>query len=663
MTTYFVTGATGFLGRHLLARLLQREDCTRVWVLVRPQSAQRLAQLIRNLPRHDLVVPVHGDLTQPGLGIDAGLMPHNPDHVVHLAAIYDFTASEQANYDANVTGTRNLIAFAEAVEARGLHHISSVAVAGDYRGTFTENDFDLGQNLPSPYHATKFEAERLVREQTAVPWRVYRPSAVVGDSRTGEMDKIDGPYYFLPAIRRLSRLPARLPAVAPDLGATNVVPVDYVADALAHLIHADADSGSTFHLVAERPQPLTEIYNAFAKPLGAPKVSATPPQFVSAPTVGVARSAARLAKSAIDRLPGGRQARKAVLTEVGIPPEVLPHLSFTATFASTATRAALRGTGIEPPALRDYAPRIVRYWAEHLDPDRAWRANRTKSLRGRRILITGASSGIGECTAREVARRGGIVLLVARRGEELARIRDEIVAEGGTAHVHPCDLTDGDAVDGLVMDVLDEHGPVDMLVNNAGRSIRRSVHLAVDRLHDYERTMTLNYFAPLRLILGLLPHMRERRFGRIVNITTMGLQTDTPRFSAYLGSKAALEAFGRSAGRETLADGVTFSSVRMPLVRTPMIRATGAYRAVPAASPEKAARLVIKALTTRSEVVQRPEGTAAELLRMVAPSVTRHGLHLAYRVMPESAPEAKEKPRPPLASIAATATRMLWRNL
>ena len=276
-------------------------------------------------------------------------------------------------------------------------------------------------------------------------------------------------------------------------------------------------------------------------------------------------------------------------------------------------------------------------------------------------MITGASSGIGRATALAVAERGGVPLLVARRPDELDAVRAEITRTGGEAYTYPCDLTDVEAIDALVKQVLADHDAVDMLVNNAGRSIRRSVHLSVDRMHDFERTMTLNYFAPLRLTLGLLPHMRARGFGHVVNITTMGLQTDTPRFAAYLGSKAALDEFGTVAGRELLGDGVTFTSVRMPLVRTPMISPTSAYRALPAASPTDAAELVVRALERRPVRVDRPAGFAAELAAMVAPNTARLVAHLVYSIMPESAPESGTGPRrTPLAAGAAALTRVLW---
>ncbi|HEX6343174.1 SDR family oxidoreductase [Umezawaea sp.] len=614
MTTYFVTGATGFLGRRLVATLLARPACERVFALVRPPSAGKL-------PDHPKLTEVVGDLTAP---IDG---PH-VDHVVHLGALYDLTASPEAHAAANVDGTRTVAEYAARVGAGLLHHVSSIAVAGDHRGRFTEADLDLGQSFGSPYHATKFEAEKIVREQ-AVPWRVYRPGAVVGDSRTGEIDKVDGPYYFFSALAAVAHAPAWLPLLGPNAGATNLVPVDFVVAALDRLVHADVEPGSTFHLTAPEPQPVTEVYNALARAAGAPRIALTTPVPLPTRTGAIGT---------------------AVLAELGVPAAVLPHLTTSADFDSTATRAV---TGLEPPAFDTYAKSLWHYWRRHLDPDRAARG---PALAGRTVLITGASSGIGRATALAVARRGAVPLLVARRADELEEVVAEVHAGGGTAFAYPCDLTDGDAVDALVKQVLAEHEGVDALVNNAGKSIRRSVLRSVDRVHDYERTMALNYFAPLRLILGLLPHMTERRGGHVVNVSTVGVQVHTPRFSAYLGSKAALEAVSRVAGAELVADGVTFTSVRMPLVRTPMIGPTKAYEALPALTPEKAADLVVRALVEKPEEVNPPFGVVADLARRVAPRTTRALAHLAFRVFPEDS-------TPPLASVAAGVTRLVLRGL
>jgi thioester reductase-like protein/NADP-dependent 3-hydroxy acid dehydrogenase YdfG len=639
---YLLTGATGFLGRHLLARLLARPDAE-ITCLVR--SPERLAARTAQLPGHDRLVGVRGDLTADGLGLSeqdtrdlAGV-----DHVMHLGAVYDLTASDAANRAANVEGTRRVVELAERIGAGRLHHVSSVAVSGDHPGRFTEADFDTDQHLGSPYHSTKFAAEALVRAQSAVPWRVYRPAIVVGDSRTGDIDKVDGPYYLLPAISRIAAAgpPSVLRAVpvpVPDLGHTTIVPVDYVADAMDALAHQDGLDGRAFHLVSPRPLPLVEVYNALAEAAGAPRLVRAVPETVAAP-----------ARAVVDRLGGllgrvgGRgmdtvvQLRDAVLTEVGIPPEVLPHLSFRTVFDDTRTRAALAGTGISCPEFAGYAPVLYRYWQRHLDPNRARRPGPRGPLDGRTVMITGASSGIGRETALRVAADRGIPLLVARRGDELEKVRAEIEEAGGRAGVYTCDITDADSVAGLVTAVLADHDGVDMLVNNAGRSIRRSVRLSYDRFHDYERTMAINYFGAVRLTLALLPHMTRRRFGHIVNISSIGVQTNPPRFSAYLGSKGALDAFTRVVASETYGDGITFTTIHMPLVRTPMIAPTNIYRAFPTRSPEQAADMVMRALRERPTHIGTALGTAGALAHTVAPRLTDAVLHVAFRVFPDSA--------------------------
>lgn len=257
-------------------------------------------------------------------------------------------------------------------------------------------------------------------------------------------------------------------------------------------------------------------------------------------------------------------------------------------------------------------------------------------LTGRTVLVTGASSGIGEATARAVAARGGRVLLVARRADELDRVAAGIAEAGGTAYAYPCDLTDADAVDHMVQQVLDEHGRVDMLVNNAGRSIRRSLALSHDRVHDLERTIAINYIAPARLILRLLPQMVEHGGGHVVNVLTWGVQVKAPKFAAYIASKTALDTFSRIAGREFYGHGVTFTNVRLSLVRTAMIGPTEVYHRSPAMTPEQAAAKIVRALEDRPVTVDTVVGSVSEVLNLLFPRLSDLVSHTVAKRFPDS---------------------------
>jgi thioester reductase-like protein len=347
---YFVTGATGFIGRFLVPELLKRDGD--VHVLVRKGSEGKLARFAEGWgPGADRVKPVTGDLGEPRLGISGQwLTAHKGtiDHMFHLAAIYDMTATDEQNERLNNGGTRHAVEVANALEAGCLNHTSSVAAAGFYEGTFTEDMFDEGQSLPSPYHRTKFESEKIAREETTVPWRVYRPAIVVGHSQTGEMDKIDGPYYFFSLLKRSAALPEQLPLVAPDLGETNVVPVDYVARAMDHIAHQPGLDGHAFHLVNPEPQSAIEMINEFARAAGAPRLKKMLP------------------KQAFDlalKLPG---VQSRLLPGVGIPAEVAEHTEFSCYFDSSQAQAALAGTDIRVPPLNEYADVLWKYWEEHL---------------------------------------------------------------------------------------------------------------------------------------------------------------------------------------------------------------------------------------------------------------------------------------------------------
>jgi NAD(P)-dependent dehydrogenase (short-subunit alcohol dehydrogenase family) len=637
--SYFVTGATGFIGRHLVRELLDHRE-GEVHVLVRSSSLRRMQTLVRRWGT-DRVVPVVGDLSEPGLGVDpAWIAEHAGDveHFFHLAAVYDMTADEATNQTMNVEGTRHAVGLAEALGVRCLHHVSSVAAAGDFRGRFDETMFDEGQHLPSAYHRTKFESERIVRTEASVPWRVYRPAIVVGHSVSGEMDKVDGPYYFFGLLKSLrDTLPAWMPLIGVELGDTNVVPVDYVASAMDHLAHLPGHDGEAFHLVNPDPQPVVETINMLCAAAGAPRFATA-----SMGPVGGPGLLPRLLRPAtvLTGLVGNPVVQKVIdplTSRMGIPAEVLAHTSFSSVFDSRRTERALAGSGIGVPDLEGYATTLWTYWEEHLDTSTGDDPAVREALGGRHVVITGASSGIGQVTALKVAQAGGIPVLVARGKDKLEDTRAMIELRGGTAHVYPCDLSDLDAIDTLCTALTSELPSVDFVVNNAGRSIRRSLKLSQDRFHDFERTMQLNYFGAIRLVMGLVPAMRQQRRGHVVNISSIGVQTNPPRFSAYVASKAALDSWSNVVSSELVGEGITFTNIHMPLVRTPMIAPTRLYDKFPTISPAQAADLVVRAMVERPHEINTLLGNAGAVAHTLAPKAAFRVLNMAYHVFPDSA--------------------------
>ena len=626
---YFVTGATGFVGRHLVEELLKREGP--IYALVREGSRGKLDSLVERLRAPEgRIVAVPGDLSKAGLGIEG--FDERIDHLFHLAAVYDVEADDETMQKANVEGTRHVVEFANTHEVGRFHHVSSIAVAGSYKGVFQEDMFDEDQKLPHAYHRTKFDSEKLVRQEVEAKTLIYRPGIVVGHSQTGEMDKIDGPYYFFKLLQKLrGALPQWFPLAGPEGGQTNLVPVDFVAAALTHIAHLGDDElpGDTFHLVDPEPMSVGQTLNEFAKAAHAPQLAMRiDPHMTNAIPKAV--------RSGIKALPTIKRIRETTLRDLGIPPDALENRDFFCTFDARDTQRALSGTGIAVPPLSTYAPKLWDYWERNLDPDLFRERSLAASIGDKKVVITGASSGIGRQTAIRIGEAGGEVILISRTREKLEEVAKLVEDAGGTAHVHPADLSDIDEVERVADEVLDEHGGVDILVNNAGRSIRRSVKASYDRFHDYERTMQLNYFGALKLIMAFLPGMRDRKSGHIINVSSIGVQTNTPRFSAYVASKAALDAFARCAAPEVVGDGVKFTTIYMPLVRTPMIEPTDMYKAFPTLTPDEAAQMLTDAMIDKPKRKASRLGTFGEVLYAMSPKTVDHVLNTAYNLFPDS---------------------------
>ena len=285
------------------------------------------------------------------------------------------------------------------------------------------------------------------------------------------------------------------------------------------------------------------------------------------------------------------------------------------------------------PDLRPHIKRISAAagwrWRQRFSPRGALR----RRVAGQVVLITGASSGIGAGLSHRLARAGATVLLVARSIEKLQDTVDDIQADGGRAHAYRCDLADLDSCDRLCEQVLAEHGGVDILVNNAGRSIRRSVMHSLDRFHDYQRTMQLNYFGAIRLAMNLIPAMQARGQGHVINVSTMGVQSAPARFSAYLGSKSALEGWTLAAQNELVHTGVEFTLMNYPLVRTPMIAPTAIYRYVPAMSEERAVDWLCEAIVTRPKRKVPAFGLASQVMYQVLPKTSELIVNTSFQLL------------------------------
>jgi NAD(P)-dependent dehydrogenase (short-subunit alcohol dehydrogenase family) len=661
--TYFVTGATGFIGRRLVKKLLARRG-TVVHFLVRAESRDKIPALLEEWGvGEERAIPVVGDLGQPLLGVskaDQKKLAGKIKHFFHLAAVYDLKADAESQIVANIDGTRNAVALANAIRAGVFQHVSSIAAAGMYEGVFREDMFDEAEGLDHPYFATKHDSEKIVRKECEMPWRVYRPGLVVGDSKTGEMDKIDGPYYFFKLIQRMrALLPPWMPAVGIEGGRINIVPVDFVVDAIDHIAHKKDLDGKAFHLVDPTPYRVGDILNIFARAAHAPQFSLR----VNAALLGFIPNSVKKGLLALSPV---RRIKNAVMKDLGVPDDILTFINYPTRFDARETTAALKGTKIQCPRLEDYAYRLWDYWERNLDPDLFIDRTLKGQVQGKVVVITGGSSGIGLAAAHKIASAGAITVIIARDEEKLAAAKKEIEdALGkndnhGQVVTHSADLASNEGVDRATAWIIETFGGADFLINNAGRSIRRGIESSYDRMHDFERTMQVNYFGALRMTMGLMPHMSAKRRGQVINISSIGVLTNAPRFSAYVASKAALDAWTACASSEFADVGVKFTTINMPLVRTPMIAPTKLYQNVPTLSPEEAADLIVRAIVYKPVRIATRLGIFGAVLHALAPRIAQIVMNTTFRMFPDSdaAKGAKEGEK-----VKATPDQIAFANL
>ncbi|RVU47376.1 SDR family oxidoreductase [Rubrivivax rivuli] len=660
---YFVTGATGFIGKRLVKALLARRGA-KVHFLVRAGSESKLAALYEywglSGSGKARAVPVTGDLTAKKLGVVADALKAlkgQIDAVYHLAAVYDLGADAESQVQVNVEGTRNMVEFAKAIDAGHVHHVSSIAAAGLYEGVFREDMFDEAEGLDHPYFMTKHESEKIVRKECKVPWTVYRPALVVGDSKTGEMDKIDGPYYFFKLIQRMRQiLPPWMPSVGIEGGRINIVPVDFVVACLDHISHDKHNhTGKCYHLVDPKGYRVGDVLDIFSKAAHAPKMNL----FVNAALLGFIPKSVKKGMMALAPV---RRIRNAVMKDLGLPDDMFTFINFPTRYDRRELDAVLKGSGIECPDLRDYAWLLWDYWERHLDPDLFIDRSLKGTVGGKVVLVTGGSSGIGLAAAHKFAEAGATTIICGRDQDKLDEACAEAKAKGYSFVAYSADIADMADCDRFIQQLIADHGGVDFLINNAGRSIRRAIESSYDRFHDFERTMQLNYFGCLRVTMGLLPGMAARKKGHVVNISSIGVLTNAPRFSAYVASKAALDAWTRCASSEFADQGVTFTTINMPLVRTPMIAPTKIYNNVPTLSPEEAADMIAQACIAKPVRIATRLGIFGEVLHALVPRIAQITMNTTFRMFPDSDAAKGEKGKPQL-SAEAVAVQALMRGI
>ncbi len=635
---YFVTGATGFIGKRLVKKLLERKGSV-VHFLIRKESEGKVEGLrtywgLTDAKSAARAVPVFGDLTTKKLGVATDVikaLKGQIDHFYHLAAVYDLGADEASQVAVNIEGTRNTVELAKAIDAGHFHHVSSIAAAGLYEGVFREDMFDEAENYEHPYFMTKHESEKIVRKECKGAWSVYRPAMVVGDSNTGEMDKIDGPYYFFKLIQRMRQLlPPWMPTIGLEGGRINIVPVDFVVNALDVISHKTGINKKCYHLVDPEGYRVGDVLDIFSRAAHAPRMNL----FVNAALLGFIPKS--VTKSIMGIAPV-RRIRSAVLKDLALPEDMLSFVNYPTRFDCRDTLEILKGTGVQCPKLDNYAWRLWDYWERHLDPalqiDRSLRG----TVAGKVVLVTGGSSGIGLAAAHKFAEAGATTIICGRDADKLEEACKEAKAKGYSFVSYTADIADMVDCDRFTKLLVENHGGVDFLINNAGRSIRRAIESSYDRFHDFERTMQLNYFGCLRVTMGLLPSMVAKRKGHVVNISSIGVLTNAPRFSAYVASKAALDSWTRCASSEYADLGISFTTINMPLVRTPMIAPTNIYNNVPTLSPEQAADMVAEACISKPVRIATRLGMTGQLMHAMVPRIAQIVMNTSFRMFPDSA--------------------------
>ncbi|MFV2144871.1 SDR family NAD(P)-dependent oxidoreductase [Isoptericola sp. G70] len=611
-----VTGAAGFLGRQLLLELGDRHPAATILAVVRGGVEDELrAWLTERRGRTERLEVVVGDVTQERCGLDARTVARlaaTKTYVYHCAARYDLERPDpELDAQVNVDGTRTVLRLAEEVGAAGFSLMSSVAVAGTYHGVWTEEHLHETHAWRSSYASSKHRAEVLVHESTLPSRSVFRLGVLVGDELTGTYFKPDGVYSFFGAIRKIHEaVPLGVPLPTIGWGAIPLCPVDHAARAVVALAAAPDDGLTVHHVFEDEVLRAGDIMRLVLEAAGRPRSAEV--SWLGHLVQGFNERAehdgvlTQLKNDAID-----------ILHDVGVPRYLVGELNQPTQFSNAATSARLAALGIGSPAFEQYASRTWHGWLAH--EARAPGRRELEFFRGKHVVMTGGSSGVGAGILRRLLEHGVASVVVLGRNRK--RLDDVLEYQPGAERVElvDCDLLD-DASVGAAIDRLAQAGrEVDLLVLSAGLSIDRPLRDMSADLEELSRMTQVNFVAPMRLVRALVPLMADRPDARVVTLSSIATQLDVPGFSMYSATKAALDQAFAVLPSELTGSGVSFVSVRLPLVKTPMTNVNIRLRNVPMLSVGAAVDMVVAATVSGRRSAGGAVGRSFEVLKLWHP--------------------------------------------
>jgi short-subunit dehydrogenase/thioester reductase-like protein len=632
--SYVITGASGFLGRQLLASLANENSHSRIFALIGCSKADDLRDwLRRNKTDTRNVTILTSNLEEQDCGLAteafADLEPDNI-HVYHCAAHYDLADDDSDKcMAANVAGTTNAIALAQRLNARSFNHMSTIAVAGVYHGVWTEAHFSEAGTWRNNYGRTKHMAEALVRNAPFPIVNIFRLGVLVGDSQTGQNFKSDGIYGFFPALEGLlNHLPSGTPLPSFGWGYIPICPVDHAAASVSALA-ATAEPGlNVFHLFEDEVLRVDDILQAL--------IGAADRDHAVFPT-GLSHLAGQynvLARH--DRVL--RQLKEEVfdvLRDFDIPVELLGEINHATQFTNATTSRRLQYLGIPSPRFRDYAPYIWRSWQAQRTIEAKTRA--ATCFENTNVLLTGGTSGIGSKIAQKLYVRNANIVVFSRNHDAFSKLQDRLgKPPPNRLRFVACDLMDDTSISDALTRLDADGWTPDIFIHAAGISIARNFLKMSEDIEETKRLTQVNFLSAAAIIRKILPGMVQSGRGHIVSLSSISCQMDIAEFASYSASKSALDQLMTALRAELLGKGIRFSTLHLPLVRTPMTRRNIRLRDVPMLSDEAAAARVIDAVVQQRFRTSEPFGLFLAVLKQLFPKGSLAASTLAWRVYTRS---------------------------